>query len=59
MKYFKKHPAYLASVHLLGGIGLGILLARPVFASHPVRWGLALIGLAILGHLYAWFASQA
>lgn len=59
MKYFKKHPTYLACVHFIGGVGLGILIARPVFASHPVRWGVAFIGLAVVGHVYAWIASKA
>jgi len=57
MKYFKKHPAYLASVHFIGGLGLGILVARPVFATHPVRWGVAFIVLAVVGHLFAWISS--
>ncbi len=59
MKYFKKHPAYLASVHFVGGVGIGLLIARPVFSTHPVRWGIALIGLAVVGHLYAWNSSRA
>ena len=59
MKYFKKHPAYLAGVYFLVGIGLGILAARPVFATHPVRWGVILIGLAVVGYLYAWVANSA
>ncbi len=58
MEYFKKHPAYVASVHFLGGVGIGILIARPVFSAHPVRWGLVLIGLAVVGHVYAWIASK-
>lgn len=57
MKYFKKHPAYVATVHLLGGIGVGAILTYPVFSPHQVRWGAAFIGLAILGHLYAWMAK--
>jgi hypothetical protein len=58
MKYFKKHPAFTASVHFVGGVGLGVLIARPVFAAHPIRWGVILVGLAVLGHIYAWFASK-
>ncbi len=59
MEYFKKHPVYLASVHFIGGVGLGILIAHPVFSPHPVRWGVAFIGLAAIGHLYAWISSRA
>ena len=50
--YFSKHPAYCASVHFLGGVGLGILLTHTLIDPHTMRWGLGLIALAILGHLY-------
>ncbi len=58
MKYFKKHPTYVAAIYLLGGIGYGILLARPMFSIHPVRWGIVFIGLAVAGYLYGWYASR-
>ncbi len=48
-----KYPQYNAIVHALGGIGIGFLLAYPLAGSHPVRWGLAFLGLSILGHLWA------
>jgi len=54
--YFKKHPMYLGSVHFIGGVGVGILIAHPLAGVHPVRWGVALIVVALLGHLYAWIA---
>lgn len=50
--YFGKHVEYNALVHVLGGIGLGILIAVPFAFPHPVRWALVLVGLSILGHLY-------
>ena len=53
MKYFQKHPAYTATVHAVGGIGVGVLIARDVAGDHPVRFALVLIALALLGHLYA------
>ncbi len=52
MAYLKKHPMYNATVHVLAGAGVGILLARPLFGPHPVRWGVLLLALGILGHLY-------
>lgn len=51
-KYFKTHPVYNAVVHIIGGVGIGILLVYPVVGIHPLRWGASLIVLAILGYLY-------
>lgn len=51
--YFGKHPDYNGIVHLFAGIGIGFLLTYPVAGAHPVRWGVAFIILAVLGHLYA------
>lgn len=50
--YFSKHPQTNAAAHLLIGIGLGILLFRAVFDPHPVRWGIGLIVLGVLIHVY-------
>lgn len=52
--YFKKNPAYNSVVHLLIGAGFGILLTHTVIDPHPMRWGLGLIILGALGHLYPW-----
>ncbi len=52
--YFKKHVLYTSLIHLIGGIGIGIIIARPIAAEHPLRWGLALIIISLFGHLYAW-----
>ena len=51
-KYFKAHPAYNASVHALGGLGVGILITYPFIGPHPLRWGIIFLGLSVLGHLY-------
>ncbi|MFS8159339.1 MAG: hypothetical protein ACMG6E_03840 [Candidatus Roizmanbacteria bacterium] len=51
----KKHPVYNAMVHAIGGVGIGILIARPIVGMHPVRFGVALMVLSLLGHLYAMF----
>lgn len=51
--YFKKHPTYNSLVHSIGGMGVGILIGWPLASQHPVRWGITLIALSILGHLYA------
>lgn len=38
---------------LIIGIGVGALLTYPFFGTHPVKWGLALIGIGILIALYS------
>lgn len=57
LAYFKKYPMYNATVHAIGGLGLGILIASPIIGPHPLRWGLALVTIAILGHLYTLVAD--
>ena len=52
----KKHPAYTATIHAIGGVGVGILIAHPIAGVHPVRFGLAFLLVSVLGHVYAWFA---
>jgi hypothetical protein len=51
-KYMVKHPMYNAINHFLAGLGVGSLLVHPFFDPHPVKYGLALIVIAILGHVY-------
>ncbi len=52
LAYAKKNPVYIAVIHAIGGIGVGILIASPMAYPHPVRWGVAFIVVALLGHLY-------
>ncbi|OGC58286.1 hypothetical protein A3A70_03280 [candidate division WWE3 bacterium RIFCSPLOWO2_01_FULL_42_11] len=56
--YFSKHVEFNSTVHVVGGVGLGILLASPLFWEHPLRWGFAFIGWSLLGHLYALLAKK-
>lgn len=51
-KYFMAHPDYNSVLHIIAGMGLGILVTYPFVGSHPIRWGIALFFVAILGHLY-------
>ena len=51
LKYYGKYPLYCAFVHLFIGLGLGILISRPL-GIHPVRVGLALLAIGALGKLY-------
>jgi len=56
--YFSKHVAYNSFVHVMGGIGIGILIASPIIGSHPVRWGLTFLLISVLGHVYAGYAKK-
>ncbi len=51
-KYFREHEMFNATVHFIGGIGVGILITYPLVVTHPVRWGVTLLAIAALGHLY-------
>ena len=50
VKYF---PA-----HILIGVGIGILIAGPFIAPNPVRWGVGLLVLGLLGHIYPTFVKK-
>jgi len=53
MKHFSKHPMHNSLIHVVVGAGIGMLLAYPVAGAHPVRWGVALIVVGLLGHVWA------
>ncbi len=53
-KYFSKHPSYNATIHVLIGAGIGMLVAHPVFDGHTVRWGVLFFAVGLIGHLYPW-----
>lgn len=51
-EYFGAHPMYNSVVHLLIGVGFGILVTYPLVGSHPLRWGVGILAVGLLGHLY-------
>ena len=51
IKYYSKHPIYSVFVNLVIGIGMGIIVSRPL-GVHPLRFGLAILVIGILGKLY-------
>lgn len=51
-KYLASHPNYNAIIHTIIGVGLGALLVMPLFDGHTVRWGVGLLAVGLLGHLY-------
>lgn len=52
-KYFTKHPHENSMAHLFIGVGVGFLLAYPLAATHPVRWGVVFIVLGLVIHARA------
>ena len=55
--YFKKHLVYTSTIHALGGIGIGIIIASPFAGTHPIRTGVVFLLLSFLGHVYGWLAK--
>lgn len=51
-QYLKNHVIYNSTIHVIAGIGVGMLVTYPLVGNHPVRWGIAFIVVGILGHLY-------
>ena len=51
-RYFSHHPVLNALSHLLLGVGIGILITRPLVGIHPIRVAAVFIILGICGHLY-------
>ncbi len=58
VSFLSKHPEYNATIHALGGLGVGILIASPMAHPHPVRWGVVFLLLSVAGHIYAGFAKK-
>ena len=56
--YFRKHAYYNAAVHVVAGVGIGILITYPFVGTHPVRFGLVFLAAGLLGHLYPLMKSR-
>jgi len=52
--YFKKHTAFTDLIHILLGLGLGLIIAGGVL----LNWGLFALVLGILGHIYAFIKGK-
>lgn len=52
-----EHPVYNSTIHVLIGLGIGILITYP-YIVNPVRIGGTLLLLGLLGHLYPLFAKK-
>jgi hypothetical protein len=53
LSYFRNHIDYNATIHFIGGIGIGILIASPLAFPHPVRWAFVFLMISVAGHFYA------
>lgn len=53
LRYMGKHPWFNMWTHIIAGLGIGIVLARPLATDHPVRWGIGLLLISGAMHLYA------
>jgi hypothetical protein len=51
--YFEKHPTFNSIIHAIGGIGVGILITSTITIFFPLFTGIILLGICLLGHLYA------
>jgi len=56
-KYLGKHPHYNSAIHAISGLGIGIIISRP-YVANPVKWGVLLIVIGIVGHLYPYFVGK-
>jgi hypothetical protein len=56
--YFKKNPTYNSVVHLIIGIGVGILVTYPYVGAHPLRWGVLFLVVGLVLHLYPWWSKK-
>lgn len=52
-KYLAKNITFNSAIHVLAGMGIGILITYPLVGAHPVRWGLIFLAVSALGHLWA------
>lgn len=57
-KYFAKHALVGSLSNLAIGFGLGALLTHGFLDPHPVRYGLMIAGVGVLGYLYAYFSKK-
>lgn len=58
MKYFSAHPMYNATIHAIGGMAIGVLIARPLDSGHPVQLAAIFAAIAIIGHLVPLFTKK-
>lgn len=58
LKFLGAHAEYNAFIHVLSGIGMGILITYPLIGEHPIRWAVVFLTVGVLGHLYPLVAGK-
>ena len=52
--YFKKNTAITDLIHVLVGLGLGLIIA----GNELLNWGFFALAIGILGHVYAFIKGE-
>lgn len=52
--YFKNHIVFTDFIHILLGSGLALI----IFNKELLTWGVILLGIALLGHIYAFIKGK-
>jgi len=52
--YFKKNIAYTDLIHVLIGLGIGLIIA----GGELFNWGIVAFSIGILGHVFAFFKGN-
>ncbi len=58
VKSMSRHPWFNSWSHLVAGVGIGIIVARPLAVDHPIRWGVGFLAVFVLMHLYMTFMMK-
>jgi hypothetical protein len=56
--FVKKHPTYNGTIHALGGLGVGFVIAYYFSGMNLILWGVILIIIAGVGHIYMLIAEN-
>lgn len=57
-KYWSKHVYFANIAHVIGGLGLGLLIYKYVERYNVFYLGILMIALSLLAHVYAYLAKK-
>jgi len=52
--YFKEHTLFTDMIHILLGLGLGLIIAGGIW----LNWGVLALAIGIIGHIYAFIKGK-
>ena len=52
--YFRENLAFTDTIHILEGLGLGLIIA----GGNLLNWGVLALAIGILGHVYAFIKGK-